>query len=808
MTSYPPPQPTDGPRVLLLVSNPFDAPVSIADDLARLADALRDLDAVAEFVVCPAEAEAVGYLLAPGGQDGFQVLHYLGHGFKAKDAHEGFLVLEDKTSGARWLEPSRLSAMLNPTSNQQFQVAVLSACHSESVASALAALGVPHIIAVDADESVTEIAAVQFFRRFYQALLTGRTVADAFRAGYTAVLTDDALPEKVAKAEAAKFKLLPDPGDHDVVIACGAPPPGARVRIRPLPGLAHPPFHQRPPLFVGRNADLHALAQLLDRGRCALIKGVSGVGKTELAKEVAHWLVGRRRARPERTALVALGNLTSSADARAAIAIALQISPAGWPADDAGANAALARELPPGTLLILDEAENLVRVAGRAARDLFDALAGATSRPLILVTSQSDVGSSRLPVYELKRLTPTAALELFERVANVTRAEIQRMGETGLLELLDYVDRLPRAVVLVAGQWRYHHELKPLLAELRRLRDEVMRDPYYPDEVKSVTVGVRLAYERLRATNTAAAMLYTLLPLFPGGLSEEGVAAIFGTDARRLVPLIENESLLERPLPDLLYLPAPFRFFAERQLPGGLAAAQAAYGPAALRFYFDFDDEPHRGWASQWNEALTRAGDAMGGVIARYALELPSIEAWLDWGYRAEPCDAGRSRAARLTASLRNLYEVTGLLRFQADRLAAALASARRCDDRAGEANVLQALGDLALREADLAAARGHYEAALAIYRQIGGLLGEAATYVGLGRATDDSDYFRRALTIHTRIKSTYDVAVDSYYYGISQKKRGDSSEASTLLTQARDIWYRIGLAPYAQAAQRELDSL
>ena len=168
--------------------------------------------------------------------------------------------------------------------------------------------------------------------------------------------------------------------------------------------------------------------------------------------------------------------------------------------------------------------------------------------------------------------------------------------------------------------------------------------------------------------------------------------------------------------------------------------------------------------------------------------------------------------------------------------------------DAALEANVRKALGDLALREADLAAARRHYEAALAIYpgigdrlgeanvrkalgilavreghldealhflaaaltvyQAIGERLGEAGTYMALGRATDDAAHFERALALHAEIESAYDVAVDSYYYALSQRKRGDQQKAAPLFSQARDIWNRIGLPAYAQIAQDELDSL
>jgi len=63
-------------------------------------------------------------------------------------------------------------------------------------------------------------------------------------------------------------------------------------------------------------------------------------------------------------------------------------------------------------------------------------------------------------------------------------------------------------------------------------------------------------------------------------------------------------------------------------------------------------------------------------------------------------------------------------------------------------------------------------------------------------------------LALHAQIQSAYDVAVDSYYYGLSQKKRGDKQKAAALLIQARDIWTQIGLPMYAQIAQDELNGL
>jgi tetratricopeptide (TPR) repeat protein len=727
-------------HVLLLASSPLDAdPVDIHSALAHLEQALGDVHAAAQFTAWIAEPNAVSGFLTRGDRPRFPVLHYLGHGFKKADVQHGFLIFEDQTGGMRPLDALGLRVTLNPAnrSEPEFQVAVLSACHSASMTPALLALGVRHIVAVDADETVYELAAVAFFRRFYQALLTGATVQEAFDAGRNAVLQDETLgrlgPAAIMR-EAGKFQLLPAGADHNrpLDMASGADGP---VKITPLPTLSKPSFVQAPPSVVGRSDDLRAVLQRLRQHRAVLIQGVSGVGKTLLAWETARWLTARRQVAAQRAHFVSLVNAHNADQARAAIALALGIKPEALPLDAAAANQALAGSLAPVSLLVLDEAENAIRSGGRAVRDLFEALAQAPSRPLLLITSQSDVGSSHIVRYPLQRLTPDNALELFARAAHLSEAEWAQMDKGDLVELLGYVDRLPRAIELTAQQWRYRGslDLRPLLTDLRRLRDEIMQDPRYPDEVKSVSVGIGLAYERLRSRRPAAAALYPWLSLFPGGVSEEGVAAIFGADAQRLLPLIQDESLLERPVAGLIYLPSPFRFFAERQLPDGLAAAQARWGEAVLRFYYNFQDEPHLGWVSQLDQMLRGAGEAMGLVIARYALELPSIEAWLDWAYEHEPCQGGRSRGARLTGLLLNIYGVTGLLREQEERYRAALRASQRCADQGGAANTRLALGDLALRQDDLAGAGEAYRAALADFQTIGARLGAANTRRSLG---------------------------------------------------------------------------
>ncbi len=794
------------PHILLLVSNPLDAPIDIRHDLAKLSEALHELPA-ATIVTQIAEANAVGERLALVNRPLFPVLHYLGHGYQPASGQAGLLFFEDANGTARPLDRNLLRTLLFPTSGTpEFQLAILSACHSQSVAQAFFDIGVRHVVAIEGDKSVYEIAAVRFFGRFYRTLLTGGTLRAAFEAGRRAVLTDEELAKlgkDAAQDEAAKFLLLPELANHDIVLFAPGQSAAGEAQLVPLPSPHHPLLLNRPAHFFGRSDDmLAAIRQLRGPRRALLVKGVSGVGKSALSIELAYRLVERGLALPDRAYFIALVNAHSADDVRREIARSLRIPVDSLPHEPLAANAELAQQLPKRALLILDEAENAIHAGGLAVRTLLESLAQSPHRPLLIVTSQSDMGSAFFPVLPLERLTPQAAVALLlQSVDPSRRPPLLAADNQSLIALLDMVDRVPRAIVLTAGVWNYlgSSDLAGLLADLQSRREQVMSDPRYPDEVKSVTVGVQLAWERLRQRNTAAAEFYPLLALFPGGLAEAGLPAIFGQPASGWLAAIEDQSLVERPFANLVYLPAPFRFFAERHLPGAVAAVRKQWGAATLGFYYHLDDNS-AGWVEELNSDLTHAGEAMGAVIARYATELPSFEAWLEWGYVHEVCTPGQSRSARLTALLQNLYVVTNELLNRRSYFERALNAALSCADRSGEANVLQALGDLALREDKLGEASQRYAAALAIYPQIGDKLGEANIYQSLGRlalrendAQAAFDFYRKALEIHVAIGDQFSMGADFGYMAQAAAAAQSFVQAIMLAEESLMLHRRIG---------------
>ena len=136
----------------------------------------------------------------------------------------------------------------------------------------------------------------------------------------------------------------------------------------------------------------------------------------------------------------------------------------------------------------------------------------------------------------------------------------------------------------------------------------------------------------------------------------------------------------------------------------------------------------------------------------------------------------------------------------------AALPIYRAIGSRLGEANTLRALGDLALRGDDLAGARAAYQAALHIHRAIGGRLGQANTLQSLGdlalRGADLAgarEAYQAALPIYRAIGDRLGEANALQGLGDERLAAGDAQAALQHYHQAQAIYERIA-DPYSQS--------
>ncbi len=359
-------------NILALLSEPLvneaGEPVTRVDLLAAEAQVRAQLGAIDRAAVLrfvPAISSDVLNALRDHGP--FDLLHFFGHG------NDGVLAFEDGRGGVLPLDARHVHALFAPDGDQPpATVALLSACHSASMAEGLLAAGVQHIIAIDAAQSVLNVAARVFASHFYPALLAGRTVRQAFDFGRVAVLGDadvravcrfiaqeQGLPEAAdlfTRLEVGKFRLLPETPDDQAdphAIAPFADRPRGAIEIVELP--RHPEtIAARPEFFVGRERELHDVIASVLAHRVTEVSGTGGMGKSELCREAGRWFAARRRFTAGVT-FVPLGAYTRANEARAAIAAALAID-----LTQAQTPVALARLLPSDALLILDEIDSLI----------------------------------------------------------------------------------------------------------------------------------------------------------------------------------------------------------------------------------------------------------------------------------------------------------------------------------------------------------------------------------------------------------------------------------------------------------------
>ena len=203
---------------------------------------------------------------------------------------------------------------------------------------------------------------------------------------------------------------------------------GAILRHDPslLPASTARPTIRRPlTSFIGRTADLEAVAAALTDDRLVTIVGPGGVGKTRLATEVA---LGSEAA----AWWVALDSVDDGAGVLPAIAAALGIG-------EEQIDTWLATR---PMLLVLDNCEQVVD----AVATVVEQLLGRTSELRVLATSREVLGIAGERVHRLAGLPAEEASALFEARAPAT------VGDDALASLCEELDGLPLAIELAAAR--------------------------------------------------------------------------------------------------------------------------------------------------------------------------------------------------------------------------------------------------------------------------------------------------------------------------------------------------------------------
>ena len=793
--------PDDRPvKILALLSAPLVAgeggrPVSqlgkrITEVLTRELKKIRRA-ADLHFVVATPE----NLLAALRDQGPFDILHYDGHGVP------GALLFEDGTGGSIKVDAARLRAMFAPEPGGPAKLAVLSACHSESMAQAFADAGVPHVVAIDAEQAVLDVAPDAFAEQFYPALFQGRSVWQAFQYGTAMVYNDPTVRRACGLGatkdadernieEVLKFRPFPSKESeeetgrlHSAVLFESLPE--GELTVRHSIGQHPPSIPERPEYFTGREKDLHAVVNSVLEHRLTTVTGIGGMGKSELCREAGRWFAERGSFAGGIT-FVKLGAVHRAEKARLDIAVALEIDPREAETPDG-----LARALADDSLLILDELDEMVHQDGSATRALLEGLVGH-GKARILIASRYLTGVQGEKNMQLRRMLPESALRLFVEMAEQPGADL-RGQRNHLDEVMRFLDGVPRAIVQAARQM-ITADLAQLAVDLRRSREEILNDPNIPAEElqdsDSVLVTLNSSYRRLKEINKQAAEFFPYLALFPAGIGSEGLGEVFGEEKAGLIQPIVQRALVEiAPPVGYFYLPAPVRSYAERKLPGG---AMDAIAPKALRYLW--------GRAQKYNGAIT-SGEIEAGV-SLFSNEFPNLEPFLVWGYDHEASNLKPPEclSGRITSLLENFLVFADPSGKQSWRYEKALQAAQRVGDRQAEAYTLEAIGGVQRFRNENDKALASYSQALELFRAVGDRLGEANTRKAIGdvqqfRSENDEALasYTQALELYSAVGDRLGEANTLQAIGDVQKFRKENDEALASYTQALELFRAVG---------------
>ncbi|MFE0132689.1 BTAD domain-containing putative transcriptional regulator [Streptomyces sp. NPDC059037] len=585
--------------------------------------------------------------------------------------------------------------------------------------------------------------------------------------------------------------------------------------------------------FTGRKAEIAEVVDGLTAPRDAtsvvVVSGPAGVGKSALAVKAAHLAMEAFPDGQLYAELQGTGGPLPPGDVLGRLLRALGAAPP----EHADERADLFRSLVAGRrlLLVLDDAGREAQV-----RPLLPGSAGCG----VLVTSRARLGGlDGARRTDLAVLDEVRSLELLARVTGPQGATDDPAEDAAARRIVTLCGGLPLALRIAGARLTTRRHWTPrVLAD--RLEDERRRLDELAVGDLEVRASLGLSYESL--DHDARTVLRRLAVLGPCDTAPWMVALLVDGAEEEVEEVLER--LVDAQLldwtgtdsagqsryraHDLVRVYAAERAEAEdsaevrtaavgRALAAGLrlverVAEEAPSGVVVLRPYLGGSASVNRsagGAKAEWDGTGTQGrGPAaeVGAATTRRALADPF--AWFEAEADALATAVERAAAfglhtlacAAATVLCSSSFAVGN--RFDAWWRShdAALAAARRAEDRAGEALLLIGLGQLRFEQDRYAEAQDYFRQAEPLCAAIGDLHGQAAALAGLGgnlrelgRLAAADEALGRAVDVFQRLGDDAGIGLACRLRGSVRMELGDQDEASALLDVSLGAYRSLG---------------
>ena len=660
--------------------------LSIQEEINAIALVLEDISRpiAVEIVVKVATSQTLQDVLSNRVKP--LIIHFIGHGIREGDSTA--LVLEDEVGITRYFTEEELAIALSSHQQPLCQLALLNACHSEKLAQAFVKAEVSHVIAVNAEDEILDVAARCFSRRLYQALFNQDSVANSFLLGRNAVKLDDKLrklfnsvtfQEGVNFDEAFKFRLLPQ-ADHDQSLIIE--PADSHQVIYPQWSNTNIPRDD--PYFVGRKKEIHEVIKVLvSDKRCIALHGMGGIGKTALAYAIGQWLHERNRYQ-DGVWFISLRDTDSVGTLITKVKQSLELR-----------SFALERELRNSRVfLILDDLDRLIEKESNELIELLNSLLEQCPNLRLLLTSRDSLVRDIVYCHqeEVCSMGASETREIFKKYAP---SQAQWGDNNDLASdfnlLVKFLDGYPLPIKLAASYMAETQSTLKMLCEELDIEPLSVLDSYSSEERKerSLRITLERSFEML---SVEAQDIFPLLAFFPSGLSRDLARGIWGRSGNQALMELFKFSMAEKSSTASdwrVTLPEPARTYAESKLQTGRGIDYLA--PQVLDFYY----------SNFCDIVLKLFGNRDENKGQQLLLqENSNLILFLQWGYEHEKSSKKICCSARMTASLSPYWRWIEANKDPRARLDLALAAAQRNQDRVGEDLVRNAIAAFSSKEA------------------------------------------------------------------------------------------------------------